>query len=285
MKRIVFLLLTATVFSFLPAFEWPVSQISPVSLFGQKTESSIECGIRLQNRQLVRSAGNGTLIMILEKGNPMTNFPSTLGNAAIIAHEEGLVSIYGNLESHDHLENRTTIETGSILGESGTSACAPEGTLFFQVIDLLKGRYLNPLLVLPSLEDTRKPSIKTATLTADNGRVHQLATIKSLRQGKYRLHSEISDTVDDGRTELAPFRVTVILNGREYTTISFEVIRNESGTLFLGTGNHDINTVYDEAGQLYLGNISLPRGKNDISIIARDIVGNERSVNYSITTD
>lgn len=285
MKRVLFILFTATAFSVLTAFEWPVSQILPTSLFGQKTESSVECGIRLQNSQLVRSAGNGTLIMILEKGNPMTSFPNTLGNAAIIAHDEGLISVYGNLQSHDHLQNRTTIEAGAILGESGTSGCAPEGTTFFQIIDQLKRRYINPLLVLPALADSRKPTIKTATLTGDNGRVHTLATAKSLRQGRYQLHADTSDTLDEVRNELATFRITVLLNGSEYTNIAFEVILSKSGKLFLGTDCQDTDSLYDDLGQVYLGDISLARGKNDISIIARDIIGNERIATYSITAE
>ena len=44
------LILAATVLAGASAFEWPVSELYPVSIFGQKKEQSVECGIVLEKR-------------------------------------------------------------------------------------------------------------------------------------------------------------------------------------------------------------------------------------------
>ena len=284
-KNIVALILGAAVLACAVAFEWPVSEVNPLSLFGQKAETSIECGIVLENTGIIRAAGSGTVLMTLDSSSGPSSFPSTLGNAVIISHDEGLVTVYGNLASLDRLNQQSTVETGTILGEAGASACTREKNTLFQVMDQTRKLYLNPLLLLPARTDTRKPVIREATLTAGNGRVYPLESTRSVRQGKYRLHAEISDTVDNLANALAPFRVTIILNGSEYSHIPFEIITVKSDSLQLDSAGQESGELYDDNGFMCLGEIPLARGKNDISIIARDIAGNERVVSWSITAD
>ena len=124
------LILAATVLAGASAFEWPVSELYPVSIFGQKKEQSVECGIVLEKTELVRAAGNGTVLLTIDSGYSPHGFPGTLGNAVIVAHDEGLVTIYGNLSSLDRIEQRTTVETGTILGEAGASGCTGERPAF-----------------------------------------------------------------------------------------------------------------------------------------------------------
>ncbi|HPX14251.1 MAG TPA: M23 family metallopeptidase [Treponemataceae bacterium] len=279
------LILAATVLAGATAFEWPVSELYPVSIFGQKKEQSVECGIVLEKTELVRAAGSGTVLLTIDSGYSPYGFPGTLGNAVIVAHDEGLVTIYGNLSSLDRIEQRSTVETGTILGEAGASGCTREKDLLFQVMDQTRRLYLNPLLLLPAQTDTRRPVIRKASLTGGNGRVYPLESTRSVRQGKYRLYADISDTINNSANTLAPFRVTILLNGSEYATIPFEIITANSGTLQLGSTGQDSGILYDDKGLLYLGEISLARGKNDISIIARDITGNERGEAWSISAE
>lgn len=267
------------------AFEWPFLHSIPHTLFSQKTGTSIEYGLTLDKGELVRSAGNGTVLMTLESDTGNAGFPCTLGNTVIIAHEEGLITIYGNLASLDRIESRSTVETGTIIGETGNTACSPDGSLVFQVVDQVRRLYLNPLLLLPAQPDTRKPSITAATLTGGNGRIHNMSSVRSLRQGKYRLHAEISDTMDGVPNTLSPFRVTILLNGTEHRSLPFELIRSDTGILYLGSTDYRLEQLYNTDNMLNLGEIPLARGRNDISVIARDVTGNERVVSWSITAE
>lgn len=278
-------ILFAVTLSCAVAFEWPFLHSNPLSLFAQKTGSTIEYGIVLEKGELVRSAGNGTVIMTLESENSPAGFPCTLGNTAIIAHEEGLITIYGNLSSLDRIESRSAVETGTIIGETGNNACSPEGTLVFQVVDQVRRLYLNPLLLLPAQPDTRRPVITAATLTGGNGRIHNLSSVRTLRQGKYRLHAGISDTMNGTTNSLAPFRVTILLNGSEYGSLPFELVRTDDGILYLGSTDYRLDQLYNSDSMLNLGEIPLARGRNDISVIARDLAGNERVASWSITAE
>lgn len=278
-------ILSAVALSCAVAFEWPVLNSKPRNLFAQKPGQSIEYGLVLDKGELVRAAGNGTVLMTLTAENSPSGFPGTLGNTAIIAHDEGLITIYGNLDSLERIESRHAVETGTIVGETGNTACSDEGTLIFQVVDQVRRLYLNPLLLLPAQPDTRRPVITAATLTGGNGRIHNLSSVRTLRQGKYRLHAGISDTMNGTTNSLAPFRVTILLNGSEYGSLPFELVRTDDGILYLGSTDYRLDQLYNSDSMLNLGEIPLARGRNDISVIARDLAGNERVASWSITAE
>ncbi len=278
-------MLSVAVLSCAVAFEWPVSNSKPRSLFAQKSGETIEYGLVLDKEDLVRTAGNGTVIMTLAAEPTPAGFPCALGNMVIVAHDEGLITIYGNLDSVDRIESQSAVETGTIVGETGNTACSDEGTLVFQVVDQVRHLYLNPLLLLPAQPDTHKPVITAATLTGGNGRIYNLSSVRAVMQGKYRLHAGISDTMNGAKNALSPFRVTIVLNGSEHRSLPFELVRTDDGLLYLGSTDYRLDQLYNSDNMLNLGEIHLTRGRNDISIIARDITGNERIASWSITAD
>lgn len=278
-------ILSAVVISCAAAFEWPVLNSKPRTLFAQKSGPSLEYGIVLEKGDIVRAAGNGTVLMTLSAQRSPAGFPGALGNTAIIAHDEGLITVYGNLSSLDLIEARSTVETGTTVGETGNTACSEEGTLVFQVVDQVRHLYLNPLLLMPAQPDTHKPVITAATLTGGNGKTYNLTSVRTLQQGRYHLHAGVSDIMNGASHNLAPFRVTILLNGSEYGSLPFELVRTDEGNLYLGSTGYRLDRLYNSDNMLNLGEIHLVRGKNDISIIARDIAGNERVASWTITAE
>lgn len=267
------------------ALEWPVAEVRPTRFFGQRAERRIERGVTLENADIVRSAGNGALVFSMEQNRNMSGFPGTLGNAVIIAHDDSLLSVYGNLDSLERLEARTMVETGTILASAGTSGWTKRGTLLFQVVDQERKTMLNPLLVLPSRPDTRGPSIKNVIAVAANNQIALLGSARYIRQGKYRLYADILDTIDGSQIALAPFRVSVLLNGTECMTIPFEVLKEKDGKLYLDSPEYTSETLYSDPDRMYLGTLTMNRGRADIAIIARDTAGNERSVLFSLQVE
>jgi hypothetical protein len=266
----------------LAALEWPVEEVRIRSFFGQRDETRISRGIALDGADIVRAAGNGQRIISIVQNRNMTGFPSTLGNAVIIAHDDGLLSVYGNLASVDRVTAHNAFETGAILGSAGSSGWTKNGELLFQVIDKERKTVLNPMLVLPSRPDSRGPVIKNVIAVSDGNQTASLGAAKYVRQGQYRLYADISDTVDGSQTLLAPFRVSVLVNGSEAQAIPFEVLRSEGGKLFLDSPEYTTATLYADAERMFLGEITLNRGRADITVIARDTAGNERSVLFSL---
>ncbi len=267
------------------AFEWPVAEPKPVSLFGQRAAGVIERGMTVESADTVRAAGYGTLLVTLSANSNMGGFPGTLGNAVLIAHDEGLVSVYGNLDSVYGLADRVRIESLSILSRIGESGWCGGKKLLFQIIDTEKKTLLNPLLLLPSLKDTKGTMIRNVTVVSANGQVYPLGAIKAVKQGTYRLYADVTDTMDGSTVELGPFRISVLVNGSEYAAIPFELLRESKGKLFLSSQVYTWDNLYTDPERTFLGELKLSRGKTDISIIARDIAGNERSVMFGMQVE
>lgn len=275
-------LLFAGSFCALSAFEWPVPEPHPVRFFGQRAYGVTERGVVLEKADSIRASGHGTLIITMEQNRNMSGFPSTLGNAAVLSHDEGLMTVYGNLDSVDRIADRKVVETGDILANTGTSAWGRAGTAIFQVIDREKRTVLNPLLLLPSLPDKKAPVIRNVVVVTSNAQTYPLGAIKTLRQGKYKLFAEVPDNIDGSSAELAPFRITIQVNGKEYSSIPFELLQEKSGELYLSDPEFTWKKLYVDPDRMYLGELSLTHGRADISIIAKDTAGNERSVLFGL---
>jgi hypothetical protein len=172
-----------------------------------------------------------------------------------------------------------------VIGEGGFSGWGSEGTAAFQVMDRLNHSLINPLLLLPVLTDSRAPTLKNPVLVSPSGQQFALGQAKSLRQGTWKLYASVTDTVDGSSTELGAFSTTVLLNGRESVSIPFDVIREKEGKLSVSQTELTKDTLYKDPERVYLGDIQLTRGKAELSLIARDMKGNERFQQYSIQVE
>lgn len=284
-RRVPFLMFAVLCAASLKAFEWPIKDGVPLRLFGQKAPSRIERGLVLQTKDTIRSSGSGTLLITLEGSRDMTGFPGTLGNAVIVSHDDGLVTVYGNLSSTDRAKDATLIESGTIVSDPGSSGWIEEGHVSFQVFDQIKKNALNPLLLLPGLTDRKPPVIKGLMAVSASNQQSALGSVKYLRQGRYRFYADIADSVDGSPHELSPFRVSVSVNGAESAVVPFDLIHSELGRNYLGKSLFTNDRLYGYGGRMYLGDIQLNRGKNDISLSARDAAGNERVAHYTVQVD
>jgi len=269
----------------LAAFEWPVTGVNPIRLFGQRADGALERGILFEDAGSLRAAGHGELVMVIERNRNMRGFPSALGNAAIVAHDDGLVTVYGGLESINAIEGRTLVDSGALIGVAGSSAWGKSGAASFSVIDTAKRRLINPLLVLPNLADNRAPTVSGVTLVSQGNQVFPLAGARFVRQGRYRLYAEVSDELAGRRGALAPFRVAVSVNGMETLAIPFETMEERDGRLFLAGERTDYQGLYEKDGRVFLGELSLARGKVDLLISARDVAGNERNALFPLQVE
>ena len=287
MKRFFFCLLAAAVFfAELSALEWPADTQNFLRLFGQRIgENAFEQGLTFEGATTVRAADDGILLITLDKKYGSGAFPSTLGNALIFLHDDGLQTVYGNLDDTTVFRNRVTTESTAVIGKTGNSGWGNPNELIFQVSDNQKKVYINPLLLLPSVSDKIAPQIQDIILVNEQNTAFQVSGQKNVRQGSYELYADISDTVAQGGHNFSPFRITIFVNGTNIRTIPFETITQKDGESYLGNTAFTDTLLYRRKTGLYLGKIILNRGKSDILITARDITGNEKSEQFTIQVD
>lgn len=288
-------LFTAVAFPVL-ALEWPVRQPEILSLFGQRGEGGIERGIVMQGDETVRAAGDGIVLTIIEENRNMSGFPSTLGNAVLIAHGDGIVSVYGNLESAE-VPGGGRVETSAVISRTGRSAWQGEesgraregrGVCIFQVADQRQAALLNPLLLLPQVQDEFRPTIWSVTLVSHGGRSYNPEVSRSIPAGSYKVYAAVTDTYSRNSPQTAPFRVSVTVNGREASSLSFDTISKKQNMLAPNSMPQYFDgsaPVYSEDGAIYAGNISLARGRSEVTISARDFSGNERAAAYLLQVE
>ena len=287
MKRFVFCILAAAVFfTELSALEWPADTQNFLRLFGQRIgKNTFEEGLTFEDAATVRAADDGILLIAIDKKYGSGAFPSTLGNALIFLHDDGLQTIYGNLENTAVFRNRVTTESTAVIGRTGNSGWGHSNALILQVSDNQKKVYINPLLLLPSVNDKIAPQIQNIIVVNEQHTVFQINGQKNVRQGSYELYADITDTTVQGGRSFSPFRITICVNGANIRTIPFETILQKDEASYLGNTAFTDRLLYQRKDALYLGNIILTRGKSDILITARDITGNEKSERFTIQVD
>lgn len=287
MKRFIFCILAAAVFfTELSALEWPADTQNFLRLFGQRIgKNTFEEGLTFEDAATVRAADDGILLIAIDKKYGSGAFPSTLGNALIFLHDDGLQTIYGNLENTAVFRNRITTESTAVIGRTGNSGWGHSNALIFQVSDNQKKVYINPLLLLPSVNDKIAPQIQNIMVVNEQHTVFQINGQKNVRQGSYELYADITDTTVQGGRSFSPFRITIFVNGANIRTIPFETILQKDEASYLGNTAFTDRLLYQRKDALYLGNIILTRGKSDILITARDMTGNEKSERFTIQVD
>ena len=124
-------------------FDWPqvdVTKDSFNSYFGQNRGGILSTSIIFSEPEEVKAAEDGYITAILTENTDNSDFfPSTLGTAVILAHNDDLISVYGNLDAETLTlknENEHTIDGGAIIASSGNSGYQQNhGNLEFQIID------------------------------------------------------------------------------------------------------------------------------------------------------
>ena len=287
MRRLLFFALSVAVFfTEVYALDWPADTQNFLRLFGQRIgKNTFEQGLTFEDTSAVRAADDGILLIALDKRYGTGAFPSTLGNALILLHDDGLQTVYGNLDDTAVFRSRVITESNAVIGRTGNSGWGNPNDLIFQVSDNQKKVYINPLLLLPSVNDKTAPQIQDIILINEQNTVFQVNGQKNVRQGSYELYADISDTVMQGGRSFSPFRITIFVNGTNIRTIPFETITQKDGDSYLGNTAFTDTLLYRRKNELYLGNIILARGKSDILITARDITGNEKSERFTIQVD
>ena len=272
MKKLIFgicasLIIPALCVPALFAFDWPQNEIlsdSFFSYFGQLRGGTIGTSLVFSESREVKAADDGKVLAIISEHDEDELFESTLGNAAILAHKDDLITVYANLDSQDldSLYKMSDVKSGTVFGGIGSSGWQQgEGCLEFQVLDTKNRTYINPRILMPRIGKELQLTIKD---------------VKTMPSGVYQLYRE--------RQEIAmPYKTTVYINGAVAEALSYDTLSEKNGKISVtGKKNYDVKVMYPDNESQFLGEVTITKGKNSIMVVASDILGKEKQILYTI---
>ncbi len=282
MKKIILAAAAVLTCALVFAFDWPQNEISSdtfFSYFAQDRGGTISSSLVFSETHEVKAAGQGRVLAVLTDNSGGDFFESTLGNAVIISHDDNMMTVYANLDDSNEKERfkMRDVNSGTYLGKTGSSGWQMgEGCLEFQVVDLKNESFINPRILMPRSGDELELSIRNVTAINKKGERYNLGFQKNLDSGIYRLYRESQDIA-------MPFKTIVYVNGASVETLTYDVLLEKDGKIVTGgRTNYAVEDCYPESGLQLLGEVTIPKGKNEISVVVSDINGQEKSIVYSI---
>lgn len=267
------------------ASEWPedrtVLSDNFYSYFGQLRGDTISNSLVFSDPCKIKAWDDGFLTAIIsEYDDDSIFFPSTLGNAVIIAHKEKMLTVYANIdrESLDKLELSGEVKAGAPLGNSGNSAWQDgKSSLEFQVIDAGQQTVINPRNLVPHVGKELDIWPAGLVLQNRNGKNYSVAQTEVFPSGVYKVYQK---RPQNGM----PWRTSLFVNGTIVDDLSFNIIRQDGNHICIsGKKNYAKDVVYPTQDLLLLGEITVTVGKNTIRCTLSDMLGKESSANYNIT--
>ena len=267
------------------SYQWPVDQKTVVTTFGQNIAGGFHNGIDLAGAgQDVRPLDAGIILFYqVEKSDPR-GLPSGIGSFVVVQHEKKLRSLYGHLNiSEEIVSNKmTTCSATEVLGKSGEGGYSEGARLHLSAFDTELNQVVNPYLLLPPLEEKIRPTVRNVILR-NKEKALSLPDAGPFSDGTWAVSADIFDQSSAVRyfCPMAPYKISVFLNGQETFQVTFDAIKEKDGTLRLyPSADVSFPMLYESELTMKLGSVQLNRGLANLEIIVKDFVGNERILSY-----
>ena len=265
----------------LAAFDWPQEGVTPESFstpFGQFRGGNYSSALIFSEPAQVSATESGTVVAVLGgNSGEMGWFQPPLGNAVILAHDDGLVSVYGNLTEVEITSSTQRVSKGARLGTSGTSGWqSGQSGLEFQIIDTEQEAAINPRMLMPRFEEELPISLYRITAIGRNGETLELRTRRSVSAGTYKLYR--------GREQgFFPHTTSVAVNGTEVEVITFDALTRSGRRLsVVGHKPYSSSDSYPTTDKQFLAEVTFARGRNTLSVTVADINGKEYTATYTL---
>lgn len=263
----------------LVAFDWPQELSVPnsfSSFFTQNRGETFCTSLTFNGTNPVHASDSGRLLVTLrQKDASCSFFPSTLGNAVIIAHPDSLLTVYASLDAINIQKNAQEISGGTEIAVSGTSGWhSGYGSLEFQVIDTKNKTIINPLVLMPSLPSLPSLHIGKITAVDNRGVSHELSSKNVLDSGVYFLYR-------DDSLGCMPYKTSVTVNGALVQSLTYDsLFLYEQHLCLVGKDPLSYDSLYPQEGMQFLAEIHIDCGKSTITIQLFDILGNQKQISY-----
>lgn len=284
-KNKIFILLFVSIFLIFQAaaFDWPQDEVTKdsfTSYFGQNRGNILSTSVIFSEPAEIKAAEDGYILAILTENNDDSEFfPSTLGTAVILAHDDNLLSVYGNIDKDSLTLNETekTIEAGAILGQSGNSGYQNNnGNLEFQIVDAKNKSAINPKVLMPRSESEIPLSLSGIVIQSKNKDFYDINTYKTFNSGLYKVYFKRNAIA-------APYKTSISINGLIVDQISYDTITQENNKLcIIGKKKYTSNDVFPEENLQLIGEAMFTPGRATLGLVITDFLGDVKQLNYSI---
>ncbi len=271
--------------------EWPVDDLVLTATFGESRWEHFHSGIDIGGgAQEVRPIEAGEIVFVHDREDLRTGaVPTGLGSFIVVEHARGIRSLYAHLEPGT-LPRRDTTRVGSddrigIIGDSGASYGKH---LHLEITDTETGGYVNPLLLLPSLTDTRSPVIQSISLERGEGTVVRLDGSNRIESGSATVLIESYDPSEHVEyfCPMAPYQIIGFLNGSQVFNVLFESLNEEDGSLVLGEdGRPAFSDLFGQDWVFRVGEVTFNPGEATLEVVVRDVAGNESVARTQLTVN
>lgn len=284
MRRLAALLCGVLVCTVVSGYEWPLSGRGIVAAFAERRGDHFFTGVSLAgDGDEVSPIDHGETVFVWDGGAGRPSIPSGLGAYVVLEHDRGIRSVYGHL-AFGSVHGGATIRQGEAVGQVGNSGFTKGNQLYLQIMDMELRQIVNPLLLLPALEDTRRPVIEEPRLLRQ-GAEQALGPLTTVEAGRVDVVARIYDVSEhlQFRNPIAPYHVMVLVNGEETFELRYDSLREEDGRFFLSRdGEAAFSQLYHDQWDIRLGSLELMPGEYRMEILARDFAGNEATRSYTV---
>ncbi len=282
-KLITLMIITLTAFAAF-CFDWPQADVTKDSFnsyFGQNRGGILSTSIIFSEPEEIKAAENGYITAIITENNDDSDFfPSTLGTAVIIAHNDELVSVYGNLDAETLTlknENEHTIDAGATIASSGNSGFQENhGNLEFKIIDAKNKSAINPIVLMPRAQEEIPLSLSGIIIVSKNNDYYDINTYKTYASGLYKVYFKRNPVA-------APYKTSVSINGVIVDQLSYDMITQENNKLcIIGKKKYTDADIFPNEDLQLLGEAMFTPGRVTLGLSISDMLGNVKQLNYNI---
>ena len=283
--NLIFLLIFSTVVCTQAfSYNWPqdeVLQDSFKSYFGQNRGDILSTSIVFSEPSEVKAADTGYILAIItENSDDSDFFPSALGTAVILAHDDNLISVYGNLDAQTLTLNNTEekiLDTGATIAETGSSGYQNgKCNLEFQIIDTKNKSAINPKVLMPRSDNEIPLSLNGIMIASKNNIYYDINTYKTFNSGLYKVYYKRNPIA-------APYKTSISLNGVIVDQISYDMITQENNKLcIIGKKKYTSTDVFPEDNLQLIGEAMFTPGRATLGLSVSDSLGNTKQLTYNI---
>lgn len=283
MKRFISILFCVFTFSTVFSLSWPQNinldddEFDFVATFAESRGYAFSYGVSFVKPDTVKATDKGFPLITIKTSPDMGWFESTLGNAVIIAHDNDLMSIYGNLSSISISPKATRVDSGDLIGISGKSGYQenPMG-LEFQLCDIQKKTVINPYLLLQRSTLAKTPLISSVVAVNKDGTEYDLSKVKTIPTGVYSIYKSQTHS----RENISQTMVTV--NGIEIETITYDMMQHDNDHIFLqGSKPYSYSLMYPDSTKQLVTNTTFTKGKVLLSLTVTNFEGISESASFN----
>ena len=265
-------------------YDWPQNETNTdsfYSYFGQNRGNTIENSLIFREPSEVKASEEGQVtITISDHSGEMGWFDSPLGNAVVIAHQDNISTVYGNLEEDSipaEMAKPAKIQKGAFLGKSGNSGWQNgQSFLEFMVIDATSEALMNPRFLMPIIGQELPLTIEGVELIDKHGKKYRLASEKSVPSGFYYVYRKRQETA-------IPFKCITSVNGSKVEIMSYDALKEVEGKICVaGNSTYPVELVYPDSENHLMGTAHLSKGRAVLTLEVQDILGNSRTSSYTL---